>query len=247
MLVKDKIILITGASRGIGRATARMLAENGAKVIINYNGNEEKAKELVDELTTSGYCANMYKADVSKEEEVQGLYDFVKDNYGRLDVLINNAGVMKNNLVIMTKTEEYDFMCDVNCRGVYLCTRIFAKLMIRQKNGKIINTSSITGLYGNAGQSLYSATKAFVIGYTKATAKELGVFGITVNAVAPGFTETDMSFSTNEKFRAELLAKKSIKRMGEPIDVAKVMLFLSSPLSDYVSGQVIGVDGCEVM
>lgn len=247
MLVEDRVILVTGASRGIGRATAMLLAKNGARVIVNYNGNEEKAKELVDELVDSGFEAVMFKADVSKEDEVKALYDFVKEKYGRLDVLINNAGIMKNNLIMMTKADEFDQITDVNCRGVFLCTRIFSKMMTRQKAGKIINTASIVGVYGNSGQTLYSASKSFVIGYTKAAAKELGHFGITVNAVAPGFIETDLTKTTSEKVREDLLAKTALGRFGTPEDIAKVMLFLSSDLSDYVSGQIIGVDGCEVM
>ena len=247
MLVEDKVILVTGASRGIGRATAKLLAENGARVIVNYNSSEEKAKELVDDLAGSGFETVMFKADVSKEDEVKDLYDFVKENYGRLDVLINNAGIMKNNLIMMTKADEFDQITNVNCRGVFLCTRAFSKMMTRQKTGKIINTASIVGVYGNAGQTIYSASKSFVIGYTKAAAKELGHFGITVNAVAPGFIETDLSSNTSEKVREDLLGKIALGRFGTPEDIAKVMLFLSSDLSDYISGQIIGVDGCEVM
>lgn len=247
MLVNDKVILVTGASRGIGRATAKLLAENGARVIVNYNGSADKAQSLVDELTSSGFDAVMFKADVSKENEVKAMYDFIKKTYGRLDVLINNAGVMINNLIVMSKSEEYDTITNVNCRGVYLCTRIFAKMMTRQGNGKIINTASIVGVYGNTGQTIYSASKSFIIGYTKASAKELGNFGVTVNAVAPGFIETDLSAGTSEKIRADLLSKTALGRFGTPEDIAKVMLFLSSPLADYVSGQVIGVDGCEIM
>jgi len=247
MLVKDKVIVVTGASRGIGRATAKILAENGGRVIVNYNGSETRARELVDELHTAGYEADMFKADVSKEEEVKALYDFVREKYGRIDVLINNAGIMKNNLVMMTKAEEFDQLIDINCRGIFLCTRAFSKMMTRQKSGKIINTASIVGVYGNSGQTLYSASKSFVIGYTKAAAKELGNFGITVNAVAPGFIESDMTVNTTEKVRNELMSKIALGRFGKPEDIAKVMLFLSSELSDYISGQTIGVDGCEIM
>lgn len=247
MLVKDKVIVVTGASRGIGRATAKILAENGGRVIVNYNGSETRARELVNELHTAGYQADMFKADVSKEEEVKALYDFVREKYGRIDVLINNAGIMKNNLVMMTKAEEFDQLIDINCRGIFLCTRAFSKMMTRQKSGKIINTASIVGVYGNSGQTLYSASKSFVIGYTKAAAKELGNFGITVNAVAPGFIESDMTVNTSEKVRNELMSKIALGRFGKPEDIAKVMLFLSSELSDYISGQTIGVDGCEIM
>ena len=247
MLVKDKVILVTGASRGIGRATAKILAENGARVIINYNGSESAARETVDELTAKGFEASMFKADVSNEDEVKQLFLYVKEKYGRLDVLINNAGIMRNSLIMMTKTEDFEDVVDINCKGVFLCTRYFSKMMMRQKIGKIINTASIVGVYGNYGQTIYSASKSFVIGYTKASAKELGQYGITVNAVAPGFIESDMTANTTEEIRADLMSKTALKRFGTPEDIAKVMLFLSSDLSDYVSGQVIGVDGCEIM
>lgn len=247
MLVENKVILVTGSSRGIGRATAKLLAKNGARVIVNYKDSKEKAKELVNELEDSGFSAVMFKADVSNEDEVKDLYDFVKGNYGRLDVLINNAGVMKNNLIMMAKADEFDQIMSVNCRGVFFCTRAFSKMMVRQKTGKIINTASIVGIYGNTGQTIYSASKSFLVGYTKAAAKELGQFGITVNAVAPGFIETDLTNNTSEKVRENLLARIALGRIGTPDDIAKVMLFLSSDLSDYVSGQIIGVDGCEVM
>lgn len=247
MLVEDKVILITGASRGIGRATAKMLAENGAHVIINYNGSENAAQSLVKELSLENHDAVLFKADVSKEDDVKNLFNFIKEKFGKIDVLINNAGVMRNNLIMMTPVDDFEKIIDVNCKGVFLCTRFFSRMMMKQKYGKIINTASIAGVYGNSGQSVYSASKSFVIGYTKASAKELGKYGITVNAIAPGFTETDMSADTPDKFRTELLAKKALGRFGTPEDIAKVMLFLSSDLSDYISGQVIGVDGCEIM
>ncbi len=247
MLVKDKVILITGASRGIGRATAKILAENGSHVIVNYNSSENAAKELVDELATNGYVASMFKADVSSEDEVKKLFLYVKEKYGRIDVLINNAGIMKNSLIMMTKTQDFEKIVEINCKGLFLCTRFFSKMMMKQNSGKIINTASIVGVYGNYGQTLYSASKSFVIGYTKASAKELGQYGITVNAVAPGFIESDMTTNTSEEIRNDLMSKTALKRFGTPKDVAKVMLFLSSDLSDYVSGQIIGVDGCEIM
>ncbi|MDD4363524.1 MAG: 3-oxoacyl-ACP reductase FabG [Atribacterota bacterium] len=245
MLVKDKVILITGASRGIGRATAKILAENGAHVIVNYNSSENAAKELVDELATNGYVASMFKADVSYEDEVKKLFLFVKEKYGRIDVLINNAGIMRSNLIMMTNNAEYQQLCDVNCKSVFLCTRLFSKQMVRQRFGKIINTASIMGIGGYSGSCVYSATKSFVIGYTKSCAKELGRYGITVNAVAPGFIETDLTSNTTNDTRDKMMSDVALGRFGTPEDVAKVMLFLSSGLSDYVSGQVIGVDGCE--
>ena len=246
-MLDGKVIVITGASRGIGRATAKLLAENGARVIINYNGSESAAKETVDELTAKGLEASMFKADVSNEDEVKRLFLYVKEKYGRLDVLINNAGIMKSNLVPMTSTTEFQQLCDINCRGVFLSTRLFSKLMMKQKSGKIINTTSIMGVHGYSGNAVYSATKSFVIGYTKACAKEFGRYGITVNAVAPGFVETDLTSNSSEKIREEMLSHISLGRFAQPEDVANVMLFLCSGLADYISGQVIGVDGCEII
>lgn len=247
MLVKDKVILVTGASRGIGRAAAKMLAENGAHVIVNYNQNEIAAEELIKEITSEGCDAVMFKADVSIEEDVKKLFMFVKEKYGRIDVLINNAGIMQNNLIQMTTSAQYQKLCDTNCKGIFLTTRYFSKLMMRQKSGKIINSSSIMGVYGSDGGAVYSAAKSFVIGYTKSTAKELGKYGITANAVAPGFIKTDLTADTNEKTIEKMMRNTYLGRFGEPEDVAKVMLFLSSDLSDYVSGQVIGIDGCGIM
>lgn len=246
-MLKNKIILITGASRGMGAATAKLLAENGAQVIINYNSSEEEAQKVAEAISAKGNEVSLCKADLSNEEEVKNLFNFVRERYGKIDVLINNAGIMGSSLIPMTKTTEYEKLVEINCKSLFLTTRYFTKLMMKQKSGKIINVASIMGVYGYAGQTVYSGTKAFVIGYTKAAAKELGRYGITVNAVAPGFIETDMTKNTSEKIRADLLAKTALGRFGTPEDVAKVMLFLSSDLSDYVSGQVIGVDGCEIM
>jgi 3-oxoacyl-[acyl-carrier protein] reductase len=246
-MLEGKVVLVTGASRGIGRATALMAAQNHAKVIVNYNNSEDKAAELVDMIREQGYEATMIKADVSNEDEVKQMFKQIKKDYSRIDVLVNNAGVMINNLLMMTKLEEYEKVIDTNCKGIFLCTRQATKMMTKQKSGKIINMSSVVGVNGNHGQSIYSASKSFVIGFTKATAKELGRYGITVNAVAPGFIETDLTKDTNEKTKKELMSNITMGRFGTPEDIAKVVLFLSSELSDYVSGQIIGVDGCQIM
>ena len=246
-MLRDKVILITGASRGIGAATARICAENHARVIINYNRSSEKAEEIRKDLTEEGYDVALFKADVSREEEVKALYDFVRKEYGKIDVLINNAGIMINNLIMMTKTEEFDKIVDINCKGVFLCTRFFSKLMMKKKSGKIINLASIVGVYGSPGQSVYSASKSFVIGFSKASAKELGNYGITVNAVAPGFVDTELNIVWDDITRDQVQTTIALKRLGQPEDIARVILFLCSNLSDYVSGQVIGVDGCQRM
>ena len=246
-MLKDKVVLITGASRGIGRAIALTAAENHARVIINYNRSDSEANRLVDEINGRGLSAVSVKADVSKEEEVKEMFAFVKEKYGRLDILVNNAGIMKNNLLIMTKPSEFDEIFGINCKGTFLCMQYAAKMMIRQKSGKIINLSSIVGVHGSKGQTAYSASKSMVIGLTKAAAKELGYYGITVNAIAPGFIETDLTKDVKDNVRQELIKNTPLGRAGNPGDIARAALFLSSDLGNYVNGQVIGVDGGEIM
>lgn len=246
-MLKDKVIFITGGSRGIGRATALLAAENHAQVIINYNRGQTEAEGVVAAIQKKGLRASMVQGDVSNEDDVKRMFSEIKKQYAGIDILVNNAGIMKNNLLLMTKTEEFDQLVDVNCKGVFLCTRQASKIMLKQKTGKVINLASIVGRYGNNGQTVYSATKSFVIGFTKSSAKELGRFGITVNAVAPGFIETDLTEDTSAEIRKELLSCIPLGRFGTPDDVAKVILFLSSDLGNYVSGQVIGVDGSQIM
>ncbi|WP_135611326.1 3-oxoacyl-ACP reductase family protein [Methanococcoides sp. AM1] len=246
-MLEGKVILITGASRGIGRSTALLAAENHANVIINYKESEDKAAELVDNITEKGLQATMIKADVSVENEVKDMFDFIKKRYSKLDILVNNAGILKNNLLMMTSTELFDHTIDVNLKGTFLCSRYASNMMRKQGSGKIINISSIIGLNGNAGQTAYSASKAGVIGFTKSAAKELGRYGITVNAIAPGFIETDLTRDVKEEIREKLISNIALGRSGNPEDVAKVVLFLSSELGDYVSGQVISVDGCQTL
>jgi len=246
-MLSEKVAVITGASRGIGRATAFLFAQNNASVVVNYNQSEDKAQELVDEIKSQSGKAIAVKADVSKKEEVATLFKETVKMYGRVDVLVNNAGVLKDNLMMMTREEDYDNILDTNLKGTYLCMQRAVKVMIRQKSGKIINLSSIVGRFGNSGQTAYCASKAGVIGLTLSSAKELGNFGITVNAVAPGIIDTDMTSELKDEVRERLVEAVALKRIGTPEDVAKVILFLASDLSDYVSGQVIGVDGCQIM
>ncbi|SET00308.1 3-oxoacyl-[acyl-carrier-protein] reductase [Methanococcoides vulcani] len=246
-MLKDKVVLITGASRGIGRATALLAAENHAHVIINYKESEEKAAELVENITEKGLQATMIKADVSVENEVKDMFDFIKKHYSKLDILVNNAGILKSNLLAMTSTELFDHTIDVNLKGTFLCSRYASNMMRKQGSGKIINLSSVIGLNGNAGQTVYSASKAGVIGFTKSAAKELGRYGITVNAIAPGFIETDLTRDIKEEVREKIISNIALGRSGNPEDVAKVVLFLSSELGNYVSGQVISVDGCQII
>ena len=246
-MLNGKVMLITGASRGIGRATALLAAANHAQVIVNYRKNAEQADNLVTEITEKGFAASAIRADVADEDDVREMFRYIREKYGRLDILVNNAGIMKNNLLMMTRLQEFQEVLDVNCKGTFLCTQYAAKMMMRQKSGKIINLSSVVGVYGNRGQSVYASSKSFVIGFTKCTAKELGAFNIAVNAVAPGFIETDLTLDTKTRIKDEILHNIALGRTGTPGDVAKVILFLGSDLADYVSGQIIGVDGCEII
>jgi 3-oxoacyl-[acyl-carrier protein] reductase len=246
-MLDGKVVLVTGASRGIGKAIALLAAENHAHVIVNYNKNGNSAAELVDLIHEKGLSAYMIKADVSSEDEVRDMFSSIKDKYSRLDVLVNNAGIMRNSLLALTGTELFDHTIDVNLKGTFLCTRYASNMMRKQRSGRIINISSIVGLQGNEGQTIYSASKAAVVGFTRSAAKELGRYGITVNAVAPGFIETDLIKDLKPDIRDKMLSHISLGRIGAPEDIAKVALFLSSDLASYVSGSVIAVDGCQTI
>lgn len=246
-MLKGKVALITGAARGIGREISRVFAQNGADLVLNYHQSEAKARELLEEVRQLGVRAIAIKADVSQREEVEAMFRQIKAEFGRLDILVNNAGILRDNLLLMTPDADYDALMEINLKGTFNCLQRAAKMMIRQQRGKIINLSSVIGRYGNAGQVVYAGTKAGVIGMTTSAAKELGVFGITVNAVAPGLIETDMITALKPEQRQKLIDNTALKRIGKPVDVANVVLFLASELSNYVSGQVIGVDGCQVV
>lgn len=246
-MLQGKVILVTGASRGIGRAIAFKAAKNGATVIANYCKNEREAKDLLNQATREGGSIEIFKADVSKEQEIGEMFKHIRERYCRLDVLVNNAGIVSNNLLMMTNTDELNRILDVNCKGSFLCMRSAAKLMMKQKSGKIVNVSSIVGIHGNSGQVAYSGSKSFIIGMTKSAAKELGMYGINVNAVAPGFIDTDMTKDLRSEVRQRLLSNTPLGRIGTPEDVAMMVIFLCSDMSDYISGQVIGVDGAQIM
>lgn len=246
-MLSGKVVLVTGAGRGIGRATALLAAENHAHVIVNYNKSEDRAAELVDQLLAMGSHSSMVKADVSSEDDVRAMFKCIKEEHSRLDVLVNNAGIMKNSLLLLSNTELFDHTMDVNLKGMFLCTRYAANMMRKQRSGRIINLSSTAGLYGDAGQTVYSASKAAVVGFTRSAAKELGMYGITVNAIAPGLIETDLIKDLKADVREKILSNVALGRIGTPEDIAKVILFLSSDLGDYVSGEVIVVDGCGMM
>ncbi len=246
-MLTGKVVLVTGASRGIGRATALLAAENHAHVIINYNRSEEKAVELAYLIHGKGFQASMIRADVSSEDEVRAMFRSIREKHSRLDVLVNNAGIMQNNFLMLSNTELFDRTIATNLKGTFLCSRYASNMMKKQGSGRIINLSSTIGLHGNAGQTVYSASKAAVVGFTKSAAMELGRYGITVNAIAPGFIETDLIKDLKPDIREKIISNIALGRIGKPEDVAKVVLFLSSDLGGYVSGEVVVVDGCQMM
>jgi 3-oxoacyl-[acyl-carrier protein] reductase len=246
-MLTGKSALVTGASRGIGRAIALELASKGAKVAVNYAGSEQKAKEVVEEIRQAGGEAFAIQANVSKDEEVKEMIKSVIDTFGSLDILVNNAGITRDNLIMRMKEEEFDDVIETNLKGVFLTTKAVTRQMMRQKSGKIINIASIVGVSGNAGQANYVAAKAGVIGLTKTTAKELAARNILVNAVAPGFITTDMTDKLPEDAKEAMLAMIPLSRLGNPEDVANVVRFLASDDSNYMTGQTLHVDGGMVM
>ena len=242
-MLKDKVALVTGASRGIGREIAQTLAAYGASVIVNYNGSKDRADEVVEMISAAGGKAIAVKADVAKAEEIARLFEEAQAAFGRIDILVNNAGITRDNLILKMSEEEYDTVLDTNLKGAFLCMKHAAKIMLRQKNGRIINISSISGIAGNAGQANYCAAKAGLLGLTKSLAKELGSRGITVNAVAPGFIETEMTEKLSEQVKEGMLAQIPLKRAGSVKDIAEAVAFLASERAAYITGQTLSVNG----
>lgn len=242
-MFKDKVALVTGGSKGIGQAICLELASKGANIVVNYSKSPESAEKVVQECLLKGVKAISLKADVSKALEVENLFKASLNIFGRIDILVNNAGTTKDNLILRMSEEDFDTVIDTNLKGTFLCTKLVSKIMLKQRYGRIINISSVVGLRGNAGQANYSASKAGIIGLTKSLAKELGAKGITVNAVAPGFIETEMTQNLPLKTLEEMLQHIPLKRAGYPEEVAKVVSFLTDEACGYITGQVIGVDG----
>lgn len=242
-MLSGKVALVTGASRGIGRAIALCLAEAGADVAVNYAGNEQAAAETVEKIRSLGRSAILVRANVSRAEEVNEMFDTVLKQFGRLDILVNNAGITRDNLMLRMKEEEWDEVLDVNLKGVFHCMKAAARPMMKQRCGRIINITSVVGVLGNPGQANYSAAKAGVIGLTKTVARELATRGITVNAVAPGYIDTDMTTKLPAEVKEGLLGQIPLGRLGQPEDIAKVVLFLASDASAYMTGQTLHVDG----
>ena len=240
---ENKIVLVTGAGRGIGASIAKRFASEGAEVIVNYSGNDEAAQKTVDEITATGGQAQKYKCSVNDSESVKVMIDEIIKKFGRIDILVNNAGITKDGLMLRMTDEDFDRVIDVNLKGTFNCTKYVSKYMLKQKSGKIINISSVVGLSGNAGQVNYSASKAGIIGITKSAAKELSSRGITVNAVAPGYVDTDMTKVLSDNIRNEILKNIPLQRMGNVEDISNCVAFLASEDASYITGQVIVLDG----
>jgi 3-oxoacyl-[acyl-carrier protein] reductase len=242
-MLEGKIALVTGASRGIGKAIALQFAAQGATVIVNYNGNKEKALQVVEEITAAGGKAQAYGCNVANDTEVADMVKAIIEQHKRIDILVNNAGVTKDGLLLKMKDEDFDKVLDVNLKGTFHCIKYVSRYMLKQRYGIIINMSSVVGLEGNAGQINYAASKAGVVGMTQSAAKELGSRHITVNAIAPGYIETDMTASLSEELRKKIQDVIVLGRLGSPEDIANTAVFLASDMAAYITGQVIRVDG----
>lgn len=247
MELAGKVALVTGASRGIGRATALELARRGAKVVVNYVSNRAAAEAVAADAVATGAEALVVAADVGDTAAVEAMVKAVQERWGRIDILVNNAGQARDGLAMRMELEDWDFVLRTNLTSAFLCSKAVLRSMLRQRWGRIVNMSSIVGVYGNAGQSNYAAAKAGLIGYTKSLAKEVASRNVTVNALAPGWIETDMVAAVPDNIRSEALGRIAAGRMGTVEDVAGTVAFLCSDAAGYITGQVIGIDGGMVL
>ncbi|GEK32596.1 3-oxoacyl-[acyl-carrier-protein] reductase [Kurthia sibirica] len=247
MKLSNKTAVVTGASRGIGREIALHLASEGAKVVVNYSGSQAKAEEVVAQIIANGGQAIAHQANVANADDVKGLMAATMTNFGSIDILVNNAGITKDNLIMRMKEEDFDAVVDTNLKSVFLCTKAVSRQMMKQRAGAIINIASIVGVAGNAGQANYVASKAAVIGFTKTAAKEFSTRNIRVNAIAPGFIETEMTAALPEDVKTAMLGQIPLAKLGQASEVAKVVTFLASDDASYMTGQTLHVDGGMVM
>ena len=243
MSMEGRVALVTGGSRGIGRAICVELARNGARVAVNYAGSSQAAQETAELCRALGVEAEPFQADVSDPAACEALVSAVKERFGQIDILGNNAGVARDGLLMTAKEADFDQTLDTNLKGSYFCMKAVSRLMLRQKYGRIVSLSSVVGLRGNPGQTAYAASKAGILGLTKAAAKELAAKGVTVNAIAPGFIETDMTAALPEKAREAMLATIPAGRPGQAEEVARAAAFLASEEAGYITGQVLCIDG----
>ena len=241
--LNDEIALVTGGSKGIGRASCLALAKAGAFVAVNYNSSIDDANKTVDEINSLGGKSDIYKADVSSEEEVSNMFKKIKDKFGAIDILVNNGGVIEDSLLISMTSNAWKKVVDINLGGVYNCTREATKMMIRKKKGKVINISSVVALSGGAGQANYAAAKAGIVSFTRACAVEMGKRGIQFNTILPGMIVTDMSSKVREIAGEDILKRIPAGRFGEPSEIGDLVLFLASSYSDYINGTAIPIDG----
>ena len=242
-MLTEKIALVTGASRGIGREIAKTLAGLGATVIINYNGSEASANAVLEEITRAGGSGACYQCNVADHDKVKEMITWIVKTYKRLDIVVNNAGITKDTLMMGMSEADFDSVININLKGTFNCIKHAVRPMLKQRSGRIVNISSVVGRAGNAGQANYAASKAGVIGLTMSAAKELGSRGITVNAVAPGVTRTDMVAALPEELIAPIAAGIPLGRVAEPEDIANAFLFLASDMASYITGAVLPVDG----
>ncbi|MGN1182266.1 MAG: 3-oxoacyl-[acyl-carrier-protein] reductase [Faecalibacillus sp.] len=244
MRLDGKVALVTGGTRGIGKAVALKLASKGANIVINYRGHhQELAEETKKEVEQLGVKCSLMNADVASFEQTKDMFDLIKKEFGHLDILVNNAGITKDNLILRMKEEDFDSVIDINLKGTFNCMKHATRLMMKQKSGRIVSLSSVVGVMGNAGQVNYAASKAGIIGMTKSLAREVSSRGITVNAIAPGFIQTAMTDGLSNEIKNQMLSQIPLGCFGEVDDIANTVLFLVSDEAKYITGQTIHVDG----